>query len=205
VIRRHAEKSKRFNKREGRDIALLSTKRIEHERIPMKPSSFSLGGKLLLFLLPSLLLLLAETPSPLVAAEGSPKVTIQPVHAAVEGAPILLRLRILPAPTHSHPLHLHLYVDGRMALMTTASTSPVTVTLAALAAGRHEVRVVEADALTHREKGAMPGMEGMDRDHGGMEGMDMGSMDMNGMKESAPPSRKGYLAHLTLDVREKTP
>ena len=169
-----------------------------------RPTPLPTPFQSLLFLISALLLLLSG-PRPVMAADGSPKVTLRPVHVADSGSSIHLRLRILPAPSRSRPLHLHLYVDGRMVLMTTASASTVTVTLPSLAPGRHEVTVVEADPLTHREKGAMPGMEGMDRDHGGMEGMDMGNMDMNGMRESAHPSRKGYLAHLTLDVREKKP
>ncbi len=168
----------------------------------MKPSCLSLRGKSFPFslcLLPALLLLLAGA-RPLLAADASPKVTLRPVHAAISGSPIHLRLHILPPPTRSRPLHLHLYVDGRMALMTTASASTVTVTLSALAPGRHEVTVVEADPLTHREKGDMSDMGGMDMGNGGMKGMDMG-----GMRESASPSRKGSLAHLILDVREKKP
>ena len=171
---------------------------------PSRPTPLPTPFHSLLFLISALLLLLAG-PRPVMAADGSPKVTFRPVRLADSGSPIHLRLRILPAPTRSRPLHLHLYVDGRMVLMTTASASTVTVTLPALAPGRHEVTVVEADPLTHREKGEMSGMKGMEMDNGGMKGMDMGNMDMSGMRESAPPSRKGYLAHLTLDVREKTP
>jgi hypothetical protein len=91
-----------------------------------------------------------------------------------------------------------------MALMTTASSSEVTVTLHSLAPGRHEVTVVEADPLTHREEGEMSGMKGMNMGDGGMEGMEMEKMDMKGMGTTTP-SRKGYLAHLTLVVGEKKP
>ncbi len=88
-----------------------------------------------------------------------------------------------------------------MVLMRTATAPLLSVTLPALAPGRHEVTVVEADPLTHREEGQMSGMKMED---GGMGGMDMGGMDKMGATPPTP-TRKGFLAHLTLVVTGKKP
>ena len=84
---------------------------------------------------------------------------------------VRLTVSISPSPTPARPLHLHFYLDGRMILMRSFTSSPATLMLPRLSPGRHEVTVREADALTHKE------MSGGDS----MEGMDMGGMDMSGM------------------------
>ena len=149
-----------------------------------------------------LLLLVAALPIHVAqAADHPPRITLRPAGQTVSGSPVRLRLHILPAPSRTHPLHLHLYVDGRMVLMRTATAPLLSVTLPALAPGRHEVTVVEADPLTHREEGQMSGMKMED---GGMGGMDMGGMDKMGATPPTP-TRKGFLAHLTLVVTGKKP
>ncbi|MGC8529507.1 MAG: hypothetical protein ACP5OP_04825 [Leptospirillia bacterium] len=99
-----------------------------------------------------------------------PKVRLSTVSAS--SAPRLLTVSISPAPTSAHPLHLHIYLDGRMILMRSFTSSPATLRLPPLSPGRHEITVREADALTHREMS----------DKDSMEGMDMDGMDMSGMK-----------------------
>ncbi|MDA8028715.1 MAG: hypothetical protein M0Z25_07045 [Nitrospiraceae bacterium] len=142
--------------------------------------------------------------APLALADGpAPTVTLKPTGATPSGSRIHLDLRILPAPTRTHPLHLHLYVDGRMVLMTTATRPVTSLSLPPLSPGRHDVTVVEADPLTHRENGEMSGMkmEGGAMDN--MEGMDMGEMKPTAKKEAG--AQKGYLAHLILVVTGKKP
>lgn len=93
---------------------------------------------------------------------------------------VRLQVSISPSPTPAHPRHLHFYLDGRMLLMRSFTTSPATLTLPPLSPGRHEITVREADALTHKEMSDGESMGGMKRKE--MEGMDMGGMDMGDMK-----------------------
>lgn len=95
---------------------------------------------------------------------------------------VRLRVSISPLPTPVHPRHLHFYLDGRMLLMRSFTTSPTTLTLPPLSPGRHEITVREADALTHKEMSDGDSMEGMKRHEKDMDGMDMGGMDMGDMK-----------------------
>jgi len=169
----------------------------------MKGSSSKRSGNKFppLFLLPLLLATFSLLPfqSEVYAKDAPPRITLQSTGGEVSGSPIHLRLHILPAPTRSHPLHLHLYVDGRMVLMTTATAPSLSVSLPSLAPGRHEVSVVKADPLTHREDGQMSGMTMGDKEMGGMEGMDMGGM--GSMSSGEAP--RGALGHLTLVVTKK--
>ena len=137
------------------------------------------------------------------AGEPAPTVTLKPTGPAASGSRLHIALRILPAPTPTHPLHLHLYVDGRMVLMTTATRPVTSLSLPPLSPGRHEVTVVEADPLTHREHGKMSGMKMEDGAMDNMEGMDMGEMKPTARKETG--AQKGYLAHLILVVKGKKP
>ena len=143
-------------------------------------------------------LLLAPSPAPAaplhvdLAKESSP-----PGHSRR----IRLRLSIVPAPAPSRPVHLHVYLDGRMILMRSFTSSPATIALPRLSPGHHEVTVVEADSLTHKEKGGENSMAGMEM--GGMEhmeGMDMGKDGGDARKGEGRSSPRGSLGRLVLDV-----
>ena len=137
------------------------------------------------------------------ADEPVPTVTLKPTGPTASGSRLHIALRILPPPTRTHPLHLHIYVDGRMVLMTTATRPVTSLSLPPLSPGRHDVTVVEADPLTHRENGEMSGMRMKDGAMDTMEGMDMGEMKPTARKETG--AQKGYLAHLILVVKGKKP
>lgn len=137
------------------------------------------------------------------ADEAAPTVTLSPTGPTASGSRLHIDLRILPPPTRTHPLHLHLYLDGRMVLMTTATKPVTSISLPPLSPGRHEVTVVEADPLTHREKGEMSGMKMEDGGMDNMEGMGMGEMKTTTKKDAG--AQKGYLAHLILIVSGRKP
>jgi len=119
--------------------------------------------------------------------------------------PIRIRLSLVPPPTPVHPEHLHVYLDGKMILMMTLTSSSTTLSLPRLAPGRHEVTVFEADPMTHKEHKDISRMSGMS-----MEGMDMGNMDEGGDtpkggREGKPQTNlggDGYIGHLILDVEK---
>lgn len=151
--------------------------------------SLSLRIFQILFLFAGILLIgLLRSSGPALAQSGpSPQITLRASAPVVEGHPIYLRIHVSPSPSHRHPLHLHLYVDGRMMLMFTAVQSKTGVTIPPLHAGKHEVKIVEADMKTHQEMGHMEGMEGMDM-------RDMGAMP------HGVPTKGAALAHLLLKV-----
>ena len=155
------------------------------------------------FLLPLWAVFLFPGATLALADEPTPTVTLKPTGPAASGSRLHIALRILPAPTRTHPLHLHIYVDGRMVLMTTATKPVTSLSLPPLSPGRHDVTVVEADPLTHREHGEMSGMKMEDGAMDNMEGMDMGEMKPTARKEAG--AQKGYLAHLILVVTGKKP
>ncbi len=119
---------------------------------------------------------LLTAPSPSFATPLHVKISKQEAPSGTHRRRIRLLLAITPAPRPGQPVHLHVYLDGRMLMMRSFTSSPGTITLPRLAPGHHEVSVVAADALTHQEKGAGSSMQGMK-----MDGMDMGGMEMKGM------------------------
>ncbi len=137
---------------------------------------------------------------PALAAPQSLSMSLASPGPPIQGQPIRLILTILPPPSTEHPLHLHVYVDGRMILMTTAKGPNAAVTLPPLAKGRHEVEIAEADIRTHRGMGQMSTMEG--RDNMDMGGMGMGGSHAAKMPES--PTPKHFLTRMTLLVKGRT-
>ena len=87
----------------------------------------------------------------------------------IHGRTIRLVLKTTPSPDHHHPIHLHVYVNGRMATMITISSSKKVVTLNHLSKGKNVISFIQANPMTHQEMGN--DMQGMDMSDG-----DMGTM-----------------------------
>ena len=168
-----------------------------HGGVFSPPRPGTLAGGLLLTAL-----LLASAPAS--AAPVHVDLTSQPSPSS-HSRHIRLSLSIVPPPTSARPIHLHVYLDGRMILMKSFTASPATIALPRLSPGRHEVTVVEADALTHKEIGGEGSMAGMDMGKMEMGGMDMGEDGGSSVKTSKgadgrKAAKTGYLGRLVLDV-----
>uniref|UniRef100_A0A7C3R083 Uncharacterized protein n=1 Tax=Leptospirillum ferriphilum TaxID=178606 RepID=A0A7C3R083_9BACT len=94
-------------------------------------------------------------------------------HQVVAGAPIPLKIQVHPAPTRQKPVHLHVYIDQKMAQMVTLTRRITHLKLPSLTPGKHTIIFIEANPLTHQP------MEGASR----MTGMKDKDMDME-MKDS---------------------
>jgi len=110
----------------------------------------------------------------------------------IHGRSIRLVLRVTPSPDSHHPVHMHVYVNGRMVTMITINSSKRVLTLHHLPKGKDVISFVQANPLTHREMGNQ--MEGMD-----MSDDNMGDMDEK--KESGHETElKGIEKKITITV-----
>ncbi|MHB1756245.1 MAG: hypothetical protein ACYCT9_01870 [Leptospirillum sp.] len=89
----------------------------------------------------------------------------------IHGKKIRLILKVSPSPDQHHPIHLHIYVNGRMATMITINSPRKVVTLHHLPKGKDVISFVQANPMTHKEMGNdMAGMDMSDEDMGDMGG-----------------------------------
>ncbi len=120
----------------------------------------------------------------------------------IGGRTLHLALAVSPAPTSAAPVHLHVYVNGKMSTMVSILKSPQTVTLHHLSRGKDVITFVLANPMTHQEMGGKESMGKMD-DMGGMGGMDMGNDDSHQMDHGSmgQGEKVSPLATLTIEVR----
>ena len=131
-----------------------------------------------LSLLAATLLLLAGAPYAQAKISEAPVLSILNHHnqEKIHGRSIRLVLRITPSPDRHHPIHLHVYVNGKMATMVSISSAKKVLTLHHLPKGKDVISFVQANPVTHKEMGD------------DMAGMDMG--DMSGMDDTNKGSGK---------------
>ena len=92
----------------------------------------------------------------------------------IHGKKIRLILKVSPSPDQHHPIHLHIYVNGRMATMITINSPRKVVTLHHLPKGKDDISFVQANPLTHSD----------------MVQIDMKNKEMGGMNSEMNPTKK---------------
>lgn len=92
----------------------------------------------------------------------------------IHGRSIRLVLKVTPSPDRHRPVHLHVYVNGRMAAMITINSPQKVVTLHHLQKGKNVISFVQANPMTHRE----------------MVQINMKNEEMGGMNSEMNPTKK---------------
>ena len=134
-------------------------------------------------------LLQAKTPEPLTLS-----ILNHHDQEKIHGNAIRLVLKISPSPDQHHPIHLHVYVNGRMATMITINSPKKVITLHHLPKGKDVISFVQANPMTHKE---------MDNDMAGMDmsDEDMGDMGGENQKTKGNNSDKSAIQTITVLVQ----
>lgn len=112
----------------------------------------------------------------------------------IHGRSIKLVLKLTPSPDHSHPIHLHIYVNGRMATMITIDSGKKVVTLHHLSKGKDVISFVQANPLTHQAMGN--DMAGMEMSNGNMGDMGGGNSKMGHTQKDKNPIEKRLVVYV---------